>query len=296
MIYVSSACIAKKKIGEVIETYVQNGIKDIELSGGTQYYPDVERDLVDGQKKYGLQYVCHAYFPPAQEDFVVNLASCNDKIYDQSREHYRRCIKLLTRLECKTLSVHAGFFVEINSEQIGKSLNSAIIYDRQEAYDRFCSAYKELVAEAQKAGIAVYLENNVISSVNYQNFGRENYFMMTDWESICEMREKLNFNLLLDIGHLYVSSHTLMLDYKHQVQMLCDQVKWMHVSDNDGITDQHLPLKEDSDIVWALRYLKHKHPEIDITLETTGDISGILSSYRLVQDMGEKYESDFVRL
>lgn len=58
MIYVSSACIAKKKIGEVIDTYVQNGIKEIELSGGTQYYPDIERDLSEKQKKYGLQYAC----------------------------------------------------------------------------------------------------------------------------------------------------------------------------------------------------------------------------------------------
>ncbi|MCM1118667.1 MAG: sugar phosphate isomerase/epimerase [bacterium] len=287
MIYVSSACIAKEKINEIIGTYVQNGIKDIELSGGTKYYPDIEYDLVEGKKKYGLQYACHAYFPPAQEDFVVNLASCNDKIYDQSREHYRRCIKLLTRLECKTLSVHAGFLVEINSEQIGKSLNSAIIYDKQEAYDRFCNAYQELVAEAQKEQITVYLENNVINARNYQNFGYKNYFMMTDWKSICEMREKINFNLLLDLGHLYVSSHTLMLDYKQQVKMLCDQVEWIHISDNDGITDQHYPLKEGSDIVWALSYLKHKHPETNLTLETTGDISGILSSYNIVKNMGE---------
>lgn len=121
----------EEKIGEVIDTYVQNGIKEIELSGGTQYYPDIERDLSEKQKKYGLQYACHAYFPPAQEDFVVNLASCNDKIYDQSREHYRRCIGLLTRLGCETLSVHAGFLVEINSEEIGKSINSAIVYDKR---------------------------------------------------------------------------------------------------------------------------------------------------------------------
>ena len=188
---------------------------------------------------------------------------------------------------CETLSVHAGFLVEINSEEIGKSINSAIVYDKREAYDRFCSAYKELVAEAQKANIRVYLENNVLSAKNFRNFGTENYFMITDWQSICEMREKLDFNLLLDIGHLYVSSRTLNLDYKHQVQMLQDQVEWIHVSDNDGIADQHLPLKEDSYIVWALRYLKYKRPEINLTLETTGNVQGILSSYRIVQNVGK---------
>lgn len=40
----------EEKIGEVIDTYVQNGIKEIELSGGTQYYPDIERDLSEKQK------------------------------------------------------------------------------------------------------------------------------------------------------------------------------------------------------------------------------------------------------
>lgn len=287
MIYVSSACIQRKKIGEVLGVYAQNGIKAIELSGGTQYYCEIENDLSEGRKKYGLQYACHAYFPPAQDDFVVNLASCNDKIYNRSREHYRRCIELLARLECEILSVHAGFLVEICREQIGKSIKGAVFYDKKEAYDRFCSAYRELVAEAQKEEIKVYLENNVLSKQNYQNFGQENYFMMTDIESICEMRQKLDFKLLLDIGHLHVSSHTLGLDYEQQVRMLCDQVEWIHVSENDGIVDQHLPLKEGSDIVRALRYLRRKRPDLNITLETAGDISEILSSYRIVDNSGE---------
>ena len=38
MIYVSSACVKEKNIANVIEKLAGKGIKNIELSGGTDYY------------------------------------------------------------------------------------------------------------------------------------------------------------------------------------------------------------------------------------------------------------------
>ena len=45
MIYVSSACVHAEKIGDVLYMYSNAGIENIELSGGTVFYPELEDDL-----------------------------------------------------------------------------------------------------------------------------------------------------------------------------------------------------------------------------------------------------------
>lgn len=81
MIYVSSTCVRQHNIADVIRRLAGAGIRNIELSGGTDYYDGIEREIGQLQREYNLRYACHAYFPPPEEPFVVNLASCNDRIY-----------------------------------------------------------------------------------------------------------------------------------------------------------------------------------------------------------------------
>lgn len=282
MIYISSSCIKKNNIAEILCILAINGIKNIELSGGTKYYNELEQELIKLKRQYQLQYACHAYFPPPKEPFVVNLASCNDKLYKQSIEHYDHCIELLKKVECYNLSVHAGFLIEINKDQIGKKINKYVIYDELEAYSRFCYAYERLLKKCKEQRIRLLLENNVLSSENYRSFGQKNYFMMTDYKSIMHMKEYIDFELLLDLGHLHVSTKTLGLDFIQECEKLKKYVKWLHISDNNGICDEHKMLKEDSQIV--KEFYKMYHPNLNVTLETVGEVDDILYSIQLIQD------------
>lgn len=281
MIYISSSCIKKNNIAEILCILAINGIKNIELSGGTKYYNELEQELIKLKRQYQLQYACHAYFPPPKEPFVVNLASCNDKIYKQSIEHYDHCIELLKKVECYNLSVHAGFLLEINKDEIGRKIEKSIIYDESEAYSRFCYAYERLLKKCKEQRIRLLLENNVLSSENYRSFGQKNYFMMTDYESIMHMKEYIDFELLLDLGHLHVSTKTLGLDFIQECEKLKKYVKWLHISDNNGICDEHKMLKEDSQIV--KEFYKMYHPNLNVTLETVGEVDDILKSIQLIQ-------------
>lgn len=282
MIYVSSSCVKKHTIAETIEQLVERGIKNIELSGGTDYYEGLERDLQKLKQMYHLQYACHAYFPPAKVPFVVNLASCNDRIYQLSIDHYMNCIELLKRLECKVLSIHAGFLIEIEANEIGHKLNNKIVYDKGKAYDRFCTAYTQIGSLCNENGIAFFLENNVLSAENYKEFGCHNYMMMTDYASIMEMKKQLKFDLLLDLGHLHVSDNTLGLNYVKECEELGKYAKWFHISENKGITDEHGPLKRNSAV---LREFKKMYRQgINITIETIGTMEEILSSIELIEE------------
>lgn len=283
MIYVSSSCIKNNNIAKVIGQLADNGIQNIELSGGTDYYDGIEHDLKKLKETYRLNYVCHAYFPPPKVPFVVNLASCNDTIYRDSIEHYDNCIELLKKIGCNVLSVHAGFLIEINKDEIGRKLSKAIIYDKNEAYSRFCYAYENLSKKCRKQDISLYLENNVLSRENYQEFEYQNYFMMTDYNSIMYMKKQIDFELLLDLGHLHVSAGTLGLDYKQECSKLKEYVKWIHISENNGFCDEHKPLIENSRIL--SEFNKLYHADVDVTLEAVGNMENIAKSIALIESM-----------
>lgn len=281
MIYISSACVKSGSIAKVITSLGELGVKNIELSGGTDYYEGIENDLKRLEKKYGLTYACHAYFPPPKEAFVVNLASCNDKIYRQSIEHYEQCIHMLKHIGIRSLSVHAGFMVEVGTDEIGKRLNGRIVYDEKSAYERFLYAYQHILKLCTASGIELYLENNVLSAENYEEFENHNYLMMTDYDSIMEMRKQLDFNLLLDLGHLHVSAKTLHINFQNECSKLKKYVKWLHLSENDGVSDEHRPLREGSEILQEFRKIYVQG--MNVTLETTGSIDDILKSVELLK-------------
>lgn len=283
MIYVSSACIKKHNIAEVIHELAKNNIRNIELSGGTDYYGNLVSDLEQLKQIYKLNYACHSYFPPPREPFVVNLASCNDRIYKQSINHYVQCIEMLKRIDCKVLSIHAGFLIEIGTDEIGKKLNSRVVYDEGKAYDRFCTAYEYIAKLCSMNDISFYLENNVLSAENYQQFDYHNYMMMTDYVSIMEMKKQLNFNLLLDLGHLHVSSTTLGLDYTQECNKLKEYVKWIHISENNGVFDEHKPLRSNSKIIEEFHKMCSYSPNLNITLETVGSVQEIFESIELLK-------------
>lgn len=285
MIYVSSSCIRGKYIKEVVQQLVQNDIKYIELSGGTEYYPGIKNDLMHLKEKYDVRYVCHAYFPPSEEAFVINLASCNDKIYQKSIQHYRKCIQLLKDISCNVLSVHAGFYVELQPDDLGNQIEKLVIYDKDEADKRFCNAYNLIKNEAATEGITMYLENNVITPSDYECFQNQNLLMMTDVKSIYSMKEKLDFNFLLDMAHLYVSCHTLNLSYKEQIEELTSLVKWIHISDNDAIEDRHEILKNNSTIYHEFDRLVNNIE--NVTIESKSNIESIKEMYMNIRKMKE---------
>ena len=282
MIYVSTACLKRNRISEVLKEYGENGIKNIELSGGTEYYQDIELDLNKYKREYDLKYACHAYFPPPKENFVVNLASCNDKIYRRSIEHYEKCIEMLVRNDIRVLSIHAGFLVEITLETIGKRVVNPKVYNERESYARFTEAYRHIAKLCKEHNIDFYLENNVLNRENYEEFQNHNYFMMTDYVSIMRMKEELDFNLLLDLAHLYVSTHTLGLSYDEQCEKLLPYIKWLHVSENNGIVDQHKPLVSESDITKQIHGIDTDN--ISVTLETVGNIYDIKNSIKILEN------------
>ena len=122
-IFVSSACVQSATIRESLVTLAEAGFQEIELTGGTNYYANLERDLLELQDKHELTLQVHNYFPPPKKPFVVNLASTNEEIFRASIELCKKAIKISKKLGWKRHGVHAGFLIDFEPKYAGRKIN-----------------------------------------------------------------------------------------------------------------------------------------------------------------------------
>ena len=282
MIYVSSCSIKANSIKDSVAILAKEGIKNIELTGGTILYDDFESDLLELRDKYSLRYLVHNYFPPPPEPFMLNLASLNDDLYEQSIEHCKRAINLCKKLGSQKYGVHAGFLIDFSTDEAGKKIGYRTLNDRNKSLVRFAEAWNMLVEEAG-LDVKLYVENNVFSTTNAKTYDGENPFLVTDYESYLELHSSMDFNLLLDLAHLKVSVNSLGLSFKDEVNRLMPLTDYIHISGNDGQHDQNYGLDGDAEIKNVLN-------EVDftgktITLEVYDGMSSILKSIEMLDSI-----------
>jgi len=280
MIYISTSCVKHRKIKDSIEELASNGFKNIELSGGTEYYENFEHDLLELKEKYSLNYRCHNYFPPPKRPFVLNLASLNDEIFQMSFDHLEKAISLSNRLGADKFAFHSGFFIDIRLSEIGKKLSRDKLFDKEESLERFCNAYDIIKRKAKN--VSLFIENNVFSKTNADTYDGKNPFMMTNFDEYKSLKEKINFNLLLDVAHLKVSAKTLGLDWKEEFENMMSVSNYIHVSDNDGFHDLNNQLTKSSSLLSMLKRSDTKNK--DFTLEVYDGISAIKRSYGVLSE------------
>ena len=235
MIFVSSSCVRTETIGSAVDRLAGLGYSNIELSGGTEYSETLEEDLLALKRDRGLELLCHNYFPPPREHFVLNLASLDDRVFERSFDHCREAIRLSERLGAKKYAFHAGFFIDIAVDEVGKKIRKSALFDRDKAMERFCNAVNELRRHASDR-VELYVENNVLSRENLETYG-ENPLMLTTADEYEALRRRLDVNVLVDVAHLMVSCNSLSLDFQDNLHRLAGMTDYVHVSDNNGERD-----------------------------------------------------------
>ena len=278
MIYISTSCVKHNKIKDSVEELAENGFQNIELSGGTEYYENFENDLIVLKDKYKLNYRCHNYFPPPKKPFVLNLASLNDETFQMSFDHLKKVVALSSRLGADKFAFHAGFFIDIKLSEIGKKLSRDNLFDEKKSVDRFCGAYD--IVKEQAKNVSLFIENNVFSKTNAETYDGENPFMMTNFNEYKSLKEKIDFNLLLDVAHLKVSAKTLGLNWESEFENMMSVSSYIHVSDNDSFHDLNSQLTKNSSLLSMLKQSDTKNK--DFTLEIYDEMNAIKKSYEVL--------------
>lgn len=275
MIYVSSSCSKQKRIGHAIQELAEHGFQNIELSGGTEFYKGYEEDLFSLKEKYHLNYLFHNYFPPSKEEFVLNLASLDDAIFERSLAHLRKAIRLANLFDADKFGFHAGFYVDISVDEIGKAISAGHSCNTKQAYETFCNGFNLIKSESKE--VDIYIENNAYSKANFKNYGLQNPFMLTSPGEHKELQQHIDFKLLLDVAHLYVSSQTLGFDFDSHLEQMTMETDYIHLSDNDGYHDQNAAFTSNSKL---LNKIKKKHlNNKTITLEIYTGLDSLKESF-----------------
>ena len=255
MIFISTGGFKSEKSINSINKLMEKGIYDIELSGGEYEVDQIEKIITEKKLHNALNLQVHNYFPPPRSPFVFNLGSLDEEISKISMNHALNSIELASKLKSKYYSFHAGFLLDPKVNELGKKIKKRSTYNREISKNTFIERVNILAKFAETKNITLLIENNVLSSNNFEEF-KENILLMVDESECTEIMNRVrnNVKMLVDVAHLKVSSNSLNFD---RISFLKKLDKWIfayHLSDNNGKSDSNEKIRLDS---WFWPYIKN---------------------------------------
>jgi len=156
--------------------------------------------------------------------FEINIAAYCKSIRQESIRIIKTSIDLCHELGGNVLIAHNGNFTY---NLTGATRNNHMAYEIQWKYN--IEALKQINKYANTKGITVCLENIAINDSSIDR----------SFEDLLEIREAVGDSLqfTLDMGHARLSEGAA-----KGIQLLGDNIRHIHLSDNHGKIDDHLPL------------------------------------------------------
>ncbi len=264
-IFVSTSCLKNpKNITKVLDEYQKGNIENVEL--GSIHSPFDIKIL----KKYNFNYLIHNYFPAPKKPFIFNLSSPNLEIRSKSLQLAKNAIDLCRKINSPLYTFHSGFTAD--SKKVGKDFIKKNVFSRSKALTTFIESIIELKDFANHSGIKIAFEPNIVQKHNLINKKNE-LLLLAEFDEIelfYKFFKKNQIGILLDLGHTAVTSHWLDFNKDDFVKKCLDKVTAIHISNNNGMKDEHKELTRDCWQVSKLKLFKKK-PIILETMNLTID-------------------------
>lgn len=248
-IFISTGLLQNSSTINFAKKIKRNKINNIEFSSG-KYDKDILRKI----QKLNINSQIHNYFPVPKEPFVVNLASTNDAVYKKTFNHLKKAINFSKKINANYFTFHAGFLIDPNVKDFGKSLSGKIVNQHSKCLNIFVKRLINISEYAKKKNVRILIENNVLTKNTSKKFNK-NPFLMSDYKDTKKIMKmcKGKVGLLVDVAHLKVSSKTLNFDPNKYLIKLNKFIKAYHLSDNNGLSDQNRNVKKNS---WFWKHIK----------------------------------------
>jgi sugar phosphate isomerase/epimerase len=251
-----------KNVIRVLQEFEKAGIENVELGSVHQNF-----DLSE-LKKFRFNFLIHNYFPPPKIPFNFNLASHSVSIRKRSIRLAKQAIELCEKINSPLYTFHAGFTVD--PLELGKRFSRKNVINRDKAISIFLESLFDVLEVRKKLGVKLAMEPNVIQKFNLVN-GRNELLLFADskeLEYLYKNVKKTDLGILLDLGHTAVTAHWLKFDKDEFVDFCKDKVFAVHISNNNGVQDQHKSLTKGCWQVTKLKAFK-KTPIILETMNLT---------------------------
>lgn len=291
MIYISSSSVNSVSINNCLEKLINLSIRNIELSGGSIFSDNILKELKKLKEKFSLNFLIHNYFPPPKKDFVLNIASHNKELRKQSINFIKSSINLAQEIGIDRYTVHAGYtrhfrphpkgghFVSESSQDISPALALSIMFKSLSEIEEYAAECKVKIGIENLFPIDGASESSLLCAPS-------DIFQFLDY-----IAENDNVGFLLDLGHLFISANYFGFDKDDFIKTLDKKyrhkISGIHLSGNDGKSDQHGPLSPDC---WQLEVVqKFNLKMIPVTIESRGlEANEVLKQYQMVKYVLER--------
>jgi len=189
-------------------------------------------------KKYKL-------FALGHTSYWIDLVTDYEPVRRGWIEESKKMIRLCKELEIKLLNFHAFCIGSYSSDKKGKKI----------VLNNFVKSLKELVEYGKKYNVEIMLENMP---------ERHDIIELKDFKYIIDRVQNLKVHL--DIGHAYI--YDGMKGVENYIKKFKNKIVHVHIHDNHGQCDEHLPLGAGSiDYKKVIKLLKKIKYNKTITFE-----------------------------
>jgi len=266
-IYLSTSIDASRSLPDIVALAARQGADGIEL-GPTQPVSIEAFREVRLTIRQNPRFLIHNYFPHPAEAFVLNLASEDPDVLRKTLVHCRQAIDLCVEVGSPCYSVHAGFAFHANPGDLGKPLLHLRKWPLARAGEQFEESLRCLCRYGQERRVRILIENNVLAPFNLVD-GRNEMLLGVTAQDLLDIVAKVgmsNLGLLIDVGHLKVSSGLLGFSTNSFLDAVAPFVEAFHLSDNDGVKDDNRAFWGDA---WFLKHLV-EFPTASLVIEVCG--------------------------
>lgn len=211
----SDLVLMTNEIVENVEKLIQHGADAVELLMDGDKWDEMEAlfpTLAEQLCALDIEYTVH---PPAWD---INLTSENKAIREASFLEYKKAIEFASMIHAQHVVIHPGFcFAPQFSKEIGRQRAKAYI-------QQLCEIAKPL---------------NVTLAIENVGYDGSSLFTKEEYEHFLEDVDN-TAKYLIDVGHANLNGW----DIASTIYTVKDRLAGLHLHDNDGKGDQHLPIGE----------------------------------------------------
>ncbi|MGE8205463.1 sugar phosphate isomerase/epimerase family protein [Heyndrickxia sp. NPDC080065] len=232
----SDLVLINNDIFENINDLIKHGANKIELMMDGEKWDDMEDLFEDFSSKLKALPVGYTIHPPAWD---INLTSENKAIREASFSEYKKAIEFASMIGAGHVVIHPGFCF-------------SPIFDKKLAQQRAAFYIKRLCEVAKPLNVKLAIEN-----VGYNG---SSLFTQNEFTSFLEVMDE-TAGYLIDIGHAHLNGWNI----PQLIKDTKDQLLALHIHDNNGTGDDHLPIGEGS-IQWKEIFAMINEHSVDCQL------------------------------
>lgn len=263
--YLSTSCFGRSYVSDAIRQCHEIAPHRIEISAPHHHQPlDELEGILKEFREAGHALTLHNYFPAPAESFVLNMAANDDVGKARTQALVEGALKLAVAAGSPLYGIHAGYLARADETKDGMFAFDDEMSSYGAALERAVAFINNIAPAYEKAGVRFLIENLFPSP-------KKRHSLFCSMDEIREFMAQIpkSVGLLLDLGHLNVSSGIMEFDRQEFIddylEEYSDRLVEVHISENQGLKDEHLAVKQGSWQLDALKLIRQQNQPFDTT-------------------------------